>query len=242
MNERDLQLARVMGSEIDTSGDGSIYLLATKYTNIVRLNLVLLKFFLDEQHKRGIMITIDRPHQYISHLLVLHGVSHSNLSFIDAISVHSSDTKGGSTVSGLEGGPFQIETLPAWLLQSQTNDSELVKTDFIIMDNVASLLTYNTMLNVMKFIQEYVRVIGELNGKRITTAFVIDKDLQPELYEFISNVSKKCVDIGPDMVLKQVVAPESVIGTPTTMPSIRPQSPTFQATQGFESNNLTTRM
>ncbi len=81
---------------IDVDESASVYLVHTKYTNLVRVNLVLLKAFLDEKHKRGLMITIDRPHQYVSHLMQLHGVDQTNLTFIDAISMHAADTKGGA--------------------------------------------------------------------------------------------------------------------------------------------------
>ena len=54
-------------------------LMVSKYTERTRVNLILLKFFLEEMNMRGIFITIDRPHQYIEYLLNLHGISQKKL-------------------------------------------------------------------------------------------------------------------------------------------------------------------
>jgi len=51
LNEKDIQLARAIDSEIPFDSGSSIVLLATKYTNLVRVNLVVLKAFLDEKRK-----------------------------------------------------------------------------------------------------------------------------------------------------------------------------------------------
>lgn len=67
MNERDLQLAEAINEIMDETNEPSIYLIHTKYTNVVRVNLVVLKAFLERKAKKGIMITIDRLHQYVSH-------------------------------------------------------------------------------------------------------------------------------------------------------------------------------
>ena len=61
-------------------------LVVSKYTERTRVNLILLKFFLEEMKMRGIFITIDRPHQYIEYLLKLHGISQDKLLYIDVVS------------------------------------------------------------------------------------------------------------------------------------------------------------
>jgi len=208
VNERDIELARVIASEVETDGETPIYLLVTRYTSLVRLNLVLLKAFLDEKCMKGVVITLDRPHQYLSHLLVLHGVDTKNLRFIDAISVHSSDSKAGTSTSGFEQGPFHIESLPTYFCSPGDNRQvslvDLSSTEFIIIDNVATLLAYNTMDSITGFFREYVRVLGGLNARPIVTAVVLDKDLHPDLYRFVLDISRKCMEIGPDMELRQI--------------------------------------
>lgn len=222
MNERDLKLAEEVGSHIQSNGSSAVYILTTKYTNLVRTNLVLLKAFLDMKTKRGMMITIDRPHQYISHLLQLHGIDQAKLQFIDAISNHASDTKVSPNAEAFESGPFYIETLPDFIMSCDGRDPESVvdmsNTEFILMDNVSTLLTYNTMENVKIFFSRYVGVLKERSSASLTTLIVMDRDLHADLYSFISPFAKKIIEISTDMKVGNVVesrSPTSVESTPS---------------------------
>jgi hypothetical protein len=208
MNERDLQLVGAISEVIEETNEPSIYLFDTRYTNVVRLNLVVLKAFLERKGKKGIMITIDRPHQYISHLMQLHGIDQTNLFFVDAISSHSSDTKASSVNSATQEGPFHIETLPKFLLEPENANAEpvadLKEIGFIMIDNVSTLLVYNPAEKVEEFFGKYVQVIKELKPNIVQTALVMDGDQQPMFFEFISSLSKKIVEVGPEMTLKNV--------------------------------------
>jgi hypothetical protein len=104
VNERDLQLAHAVSSMIESDSCDAMFLVQTKYTNLVRVNLVILKALLDDQRKSGLMITIDRPHQYLSHLMQLHQVDQKNLAFLDVISSHSSDSNGDASTKEFHGG------------------------------------------------------------------------------------------------------------------------------------------
>ena len=64
MNDRDIQLASALSTELRAGDTSLLYLVSTKYTNIVRVNLVILKALLDGLKLKGIVITVDRPHQY----------------------------------------------------------------------------------------------------------------------------------------------------------------------------------
>ena len=66
--------------------NGGKVLVVSRYTERMRVNICLLKFFLHEMKQKGIFITIDRPHQYTASLLTLHGISQDNLVYIDAVS------------------------------------------------------------------------------------------------------------------------------------------------------------
>jgi hypothetical protein len=208
MNERDLQLVGAISEVIEETNEPSIYLFDTRYTNVARLNLVVLKAFLEKKDKKGIMITIDRPHQYISHLMQLHGIDQTNLFFVDAISSHSSDTKASSVDSVTQEGPFHIETLPKFLLESERENvgpmADLKEIGFIMIDNVSTLLVYNPVEKVEEFFGKYVQVIKELKPNIVQTALVMDGDQQPMFFEFISSFSKKIVEVGPEMTLKNV--------------------------------------
>ena len=217
MNEKDIRLAHNVSSVIETKDGGSVYLLTTKCTIIVRVNLILLKAFLDEKKLRGLMITIDRPHQYVSHLLQLHGVDQTNLTFLDVISSCASDTKAGAVAPEFQKGPFHIETLPDFFLKQCSAPSglqiDMSKVDFVIIDNVATLLTYNTMESIKKFFQKYLEVVKTIRSTGIQTALVMDSDQHPDLFNFIAEFSKKTIELGPDMVIRKV----SVLGKPAQL-------------------------
>ena len=230
LNEKDLQLVKAITTEIEVDGTAAIYVLSAKYTNLVRVNLVLLKSLLDEKRKKGVIITIDRPHQYISHLLQLHGIDQTHLTFIDAISTHSADTKAGSVAAEFQKGPFQIEGLPEFLFSPSALKLDpmvdMSQVEFIVIDNVSTLLTYNTMEAIRKFLSKYSELASGLKPKPPSTAFVMDKDLHTELFGIISGMSRKVIDVGADMSIKQVGG----AGSPPSMvpPPAQPMSVDLQ--------------
>jgi hypothetical protein len=225
VNEKDLQLVHAVGTVIEADADPSIYVLHAKYTNLVRVNLVLLKAFLEEKHSKGMMITIDRPHQYVSHLMQLHGVDQTNLTFIDAISTHSADTKGGAVAPEFQRGPFHIETLPDFLTKPDNGSGitvDMSKVEFVIIDNVSTLLTYNSMDSIKRFFAKYIEVLRAARSGGIQTALVMDKEQYPQLFEFVSSLARKSIDLGPDMLVKRV----SVKGVSVPVPSMPAAQPT----------------
>jgi hypothetical protein len=225
VNERELQLVHTVSTIIESDGSTSTYLLHAKYTNLVRVNLVLLKALLEEKRRKGLMVTIDSPHQYISHLMQLHGVDQTNLVFLDTISNHASDTKAGTASPEFQRGPFQIETLPDFLYgRGNGGPKSIVDMDnveFVVIDNVSTLLTYNTMESIKRFFQNYLGVVGKTRPNGVQTLLAMDRDQHPDLFKFIAAFSKKAIDLNPDMSLKSVsisgmALPESQQSSPQT--------------------------
>jgi hypothetical protein len=219
LNKNDLELVHAVSSVLNGEEDSSIYLLQVKYTNIVRVNLVLLKAFLEDKKERGLMITIDRPHQYLSHLMQLQGVDQTNLVFVDAVSLHSADTKRGEAAPEFRMGPFHIEALPDFLMKHEDGGQsfliDMSKIDFVIIDNVSTLLTYNSMESIKRFFQKYVEVLKGVKSRGIQTALVMDRDQHTELYEYIYSLSRKSIDLGQDMLVKGVRVMEAQVALPS---------------------------
>lgn len=210
MNERDLRLVKKLSERIQMNGAPSTFILTARYTNLVRINLVLLKAFLDERRNRGLMITIDRPHQYISHLLQLHGIDQSGLVFIDAISGHSSDTKTGIPSASFQSGPFYIEKLPEFMAACDCSEIggrvEFKEAEFILMDNIATLLTYNSMESVRAFFSRYISALKENSSRPVATLIVMDRDLHAELFSFLSGHADSIIEVTPDMEIGEIVS------------------------------------
>lgn len=212
LNERDIQLVRILAPELRSEAKPSLYLISTKFTNLVRVNLVILKALLESQ-KRGLMITIDRPHQYISHLMQLHGIDQSNLHYIDAISTHSADTKGGGVAAEYQKGPFMIETLPDCLMKPEGSTIEplvdISGIDFVLMDNVSTMLTYNPMEAVAAFFRRYMEVVAQERHGPLLTIMVMDKNLYGSLWSFVSGISSKIIELTPEMTVFKMWTPAS---------------------------------
>jgi hypothetical protein len=191
---------------IESDGCDAMFLVQTKYTNLVRVNLVILKALLDDQRKTGLVITVDRPHQYLSHLMQLHQVDQKNLAFLDVISSHSSDSKGEASSKEFHRGPFHIETLPDFLFSGNAESRELgidiSKIQFIVIDNVSTLLTYNTMESIMTFFELYAERVKSSGRHPLLSVVAIDNTLHQSLNDLIQPRCKKTIDIGMDMSIK----------------------------------------
>jgi len=207
LNEKDIQLARAIESEIPFESESFIVLLTTKYTNLVRVNLVVLKAFLDDKRKRGVIITIDRPYQYISHLLQLHGIDQANLTYVDVISSHASDSKGGAVTGRFQHSPFHIESLPDLLFSEESsegpNSIDISCVEFVVIDNISTALTYNTMDSLKGCFSRYTELTRRHKSGPIITILVMDRELHSELFKVISEVSKITIDIGPDLTVRR---------------------------------------
>lgn len=187
MNERDLEMVARLDAFLGAEAIQAPLLVSAHHTQVARLNLILLKVLLDLRRLRGIFITIDRPHQYMTHLMRLHGVSQENLLYLDAISSHSADTKTGTAVAGMLNGPFQIERLPSMLCGDGSAPGGLPidwsRVDFMLLDNLGTLLMYNTQKSVEEFTANFLAVL-EVPRRRFT-AFIVDASQRPDLYRLL---------------------------------------------------------
>ena len=197
MNEKDIKLtARLKESVGDPSFTGPI-LLDVKSTQFVRVNMLLLKALSNENGRSGMFISVDRPHQYMVHLLTMHQINVQGLIFIDAISQFAADCKVAPANVSFVDGPFHIDDLPGaikeWTLRSNGSSIDLKGCGFAMIDNLAALLTYNSFSSVEKFLHDFVNVIS-MNG-RMAIPLVVDKERNQALYEMVRAVCKKEVNI-----------------------------------------------
>lgn len=209
MNVRHIQLAERLSKILDAQGENiRVATISTPSVNIATVNLLILKAWLEYLEKQGVFITIDRPHQYIEHLLKMHEIDYSKLAFIDMASSFGGDIKGQKSDSATVCGPFSpmdlldliritgLETPPLYL--------DLLRFDFILLDNINSLMIYNSSSSIRRFIQILLKLIKEAD--KIFIAFVMDPQLDRRLFDDLSKQSDICLDIDKnmDMVSPQV--------------------------------------
>jgi len=205
MNQRDVELMQAIMKEIGRIGAGERVLFKVPHSIIVHSNLVILKILLDEWMKQGIFITIDRPHTYMEHLLVMQKIKNRHrLSYIDAIGDYSGSEINSVEKRAVTTTPFHIERLPDELIKGIKNRGSVIdmkRNDFILIDNLAAMLNYNTLEDTVKFVDRYLKAIALYNS--IFTALFIDSRNYPELYDAIIPLCDVELEINKKMEVKK---------------------------------------
>lgn len=198
MNEKDLAIVdKLMGriDEVEKNGCRSL-LFDTSFTQIAKTNLLLLKGFLDVKDKKGYFVVLDRPHQYMAYLLHMHDVSQENIWYIDTVTHMSGQEKVEKDNVDFVEGPFHIEHLFKALepkSEKQSNFASPDEIDFVLIDNISSMLNYNSIEKAEEFIQSFKELIDQSGG--ITGCLVIDSESHPELDSKIKKHLDDSIDI-----------------------------------------------
>ena len=196
MNEKDLKLEEALSSQLGV--DGNDYIFTTRQVFMVRVNLVILKLLLEDRKKKGVAVVLDRPHGYLAHLLSLHRVDQSNLSYLDTVARFS----GNSVIDDPKkvvytDGPFHVELLMNAFSEGYDEDFktkaiDMKDVDFILIDNVASALTYNTM----EAMELCLKALKELSEKHnILIVLGIDPKAHRALYGLLKSEIKNEIKI-----------------------------------------------
>lgn len=195
MNEKDVALMYKFLNEVSGKDNGHRVLLSVRYNQISKINLILLRALIGEQGKHGLFVTVDRPHQYMTYLLDLHKIPRDDLLFLDIISRFSGESIKACDTETNTASPFRISELLDLLenggggRDKRTAKIDFGLLDFIMIDNLGSMLSYNELDDVAAFIQKYLRLV-ERYGK-LFTAIVIDVRAQPELYKAVQGLCQQ---------------------------------------------------
>lgn len=187
MNEKDHQLYEQLNSQLGDPPVPGPVVLDVRTTQFVRVELVLLKALIGEG-RPGLFISVDRPHQYMVHLLDMHQIDHRNITFVDAVARFAADRKETTSKVGFIRGPNNIDTLPKalqeWSTEGGGKHFDLEACRFVVIDNVATLLNYNCQQMVCNFLEEFVSMFGE----KITIPFVVDRERNPNLFQMTTSL------------------------------------------------------
>ncbi len=200
MNERDELLLKYIMGNLDRGVSGPL-LFDVASTQFVRMNLVILKGMLEERGMTGMFISVDRPHQYMVHLLRMHKISLDSVMFIDAIGRFSADRKEAMASVGFVDAPFHIDTLPVAMGSIGTKAGKKIDLDdlgFAMIDNLAALLPYNSYASVETFLRNFVGVMERKKG--VIVPLVIDKEKNGLLYETARTMAVKEMDLKSDQI------------------------------------------
>ena len=192
MNEKDVVLMNKFLNEVSGKENGHRVLLSVKYNQICKINLILLRALISEQGKHGLFVTVDRPHQYMTYLLDLHKIPKDDLLFLDIISRFSGESSKACDTDANTASPFRISELLDLLenggggRDQRTAKIDFGLLDFVMIDNLGAMLSYNELDDVAAFIQKYLRLVERYG--RLFTAIVIDVRAQPELYKAVQGL------------------------------------------------------
>ncbi|NLX47826.1 MAG: hypothetical protein GXY70_06645 [Euryarchaeota archaeon] len=179
MNTRDLSHCEHLRRQIGETPRPGLYILNVASTQFVVVELVLLKALIGKGNP-GLFISVDRPHQYIVHLLDMHRIDRDQLNFIDAVSQFSQGIGECRERVGFLNGPSHIDELPGVLstCSASVNGFDISTLQFTLVDNVSILLMYNSRQAVEAFLDEFVRL---LSGN-MAVVIVVDRNRNHGLY------------------------------------------------------------
>ncbi len=182
MNARDMRQYENLRKQLGPVPRPGLIVLDVRTTQFVVVELVLLKALIGEGNP-GLFISVDRPHQYMVHLLDMHGIEHTSVTFIDTVSQFSSSDAHRQARVGFFKGPNNIDTLPTALREWSSEDHgfDLAQCRFALIDNISNLLTFNSHQKVQRFIREFVELLGD----RAAVLLVIDRQRSPNLYHSV---------------------------------------------------------
>ncbi len=180
MNRRDMDIARVFSGIFE---NGGVYIMNVKFHQLTRLNLLLLKALADMNRKKGIIITIERPHHYLTYLLGIHGVRQRNLTYVDLAA--SRDKK---ITFPLKFGLAKDVFIGGFL---QRDIIILDDYDFILIDNIASMRIHLSEESIRRFTGY---IVQEVKKRNMIAVFPIDRERAKSIYESLKSAGTEEMD------------------------------------------------
>jgi hypothetical protein len=207
MNEKDLFLLEHLKKVLGDPPHPGPFVMDVKTTQFVRVELVLLKLLAGDG-RRGLFISVDRPHQYMVHLLTMHQIEHENLTFLDAVARFVTDNKQATgNVCFLEG-PSNIDTLPEalkeWSSRSNGTGFDMNSCSFAVIDNLAALLSYNSHQIVQAFLDDFVKAFDD----KVTLPLIVDRERNPDLFQMASANGRAQMDLRMENVHMNLDRPQ----------------------------------
>ncbi len=184
MNPREVEISRKLADIIPEYG---VCLFDVKIHQQTRLILILLKGLVDIARKRGIVITVEKPHHYLTYLLGIHGISQRHITYVDLASSPKKSVKFPLKV-GLNA------PIGGFLRASKIDPKDY---GFILVDNLGHskiFLSKKTMENFARYL------ISLSERKNICLLVPLDRERCPTTYEIMKKKAR--YEISMEEVIK----------------------------------------
>jgi hypothetical protein len=190
MNAKDLIIFDQIRTQLGEPPSPGPVVIDVRTTQFVRVELVLLKALVGDG-RPGLFISVDRPHQYMAHLMTMHQIDHTNLTFVDAMARFSSDCKQATAKVGFLQGPRNIDTLldalREWSSKENGHGFNLDDCGFAVIDNMTTLLNFNSQQVVQSFLENFVTSLS----RTVTVPLIVDRERNPNLFQMALDICRK---------------------------------------------------
>ncbi len=176
--------------ELKDLSKGQVFLVISNSKNYLKNNIDILRFLVNERKMYGIYISLNWPYKNLNSLLGKNKIKAENLFYIDTLS----ETV-GAEASGdkclLISSPHSLTEISIALDKAV----ESVKAEkFVFLDSVSTLLLYNQLHTVAKFIHF---LSGKIRNWGIEGVLIsVEKGMKSELAESLVQFVDRVVDTG----------------------------------------------
>ena len=171
------ELVSIVRTEFDKLESGGKLLLSVSCKHVLKTNILLLQFLLNEKGLPGLYICVDIPQIHVERLLNKYSINSTNLKYIDAITGLSTlDREVREKILYIDN-PFNVNTINQAILKIQSDGVER----FIILDNMATLQFYSS--EISPFFEEFISSVEKFNMSYLMLS--VDKQRHKDTYDIL---------------------------------------------------------
>jgi hypothetical protein len=171
------KLIDIIRKEFSKLDDGGKLLLSVGCRDVLKLNVILLQFLINEQKLNGLYICVDIPQTNVERLVKKYDITKDGLKYIDAITGLSSIEREFNDNIFYIDNPFNVKIINEAINRVQADG---VKR-FVILDNMATLQFYST--EISNFFKNFIGSINDFNISYLVLA--VDKIRHKRTYDII---------------------------------------------------------
>ncbi len=145
----------------------SFVIVNVKPLHLTKSNLILIKALADIDKKRGLVITLERPHHYLTYLLGIQGINQRNITYVDLAYSKTKKIKFPIKITGKE-----RHLIGGFISGDSVN---LKNFEFVMIDNVSTARMYMARDSLFKF----VHYLADTT-KKAGASFILSLDASKE--------------------------------------------------------------
>ncbi len=176
MNVQETLISENLADSISKS---EIVVINVRVTQQTKNNLIVLKALADINKWKGLVITLEKPHHYLTYLLGIQGIPQRNLTYVDLAYAKKKKVK------------FPLDIIKDKELIGgfiNCNKITLNNFDFIMIDNISTAKMYMRKESLIDFINY---LIDEAKKNKLTLILPMDISREKDIFEEIKDGTKR---------------------------------------------------